>query len=135
MNNQEIIVNLWYLIDELGFINEVRGRMYIVGGSDAEKLKYLHKYTHTDFIISPSHKLPETIKTNFEDGTYNVIHYKDMKISGGEGILFGDLFNEMEKSISANSILKFPADPLTVITPLSKNDDGILAPSFTKSVE
>jgi len=134
MNNQEIIVNLWYLIDELGFINEVRGRMYIVGGSDDEKLRYLHNYTHTDFMISSSHKLPETIKTNFEDGTYNVIHYKDMKISGGEGVLFGDLFNEMEKSISPTAILKFPADPLTVITPLSENDEGILAPSFTKSV-
>ena len=134
MNNQEIIVNLWYVMSEIGFIYEVRGRMYIVEGSDEDKLRYLHQYTHTDFMISPSHSLPKTVKTIIGEETHNIIHYKDMKFSGGEGILFGDLFNEMEKSIPSGSILKFPADPLTVITPLGKNEDGILFPNYTKSV-
>ena len=138
MNNQEIIANLWYLIDEKGFIFEVRGRMYIAQGSDEEKLKYLHQFTHIDFMIAPSRSLPKNLKTTFHHGneekTYNVIQHNDLKILGGEGVLFVDLFTEMENSIASYSPLQFPADPLTVITPLKQNQDGVLMPCFTKSL-
>lgn len=135
MDDKEIIANLWYAVDERGFIYEVRGRMYVADGDDQSKLNYLHQYTHTDYMVCPSHPLPEKIKTNFEDGSYNVIHYNDMKRSGGEGILFEDLFDEMEKSIPAGSVLKFPINPLTVITPLSKSEYGVLFPDYKETVK
>ncbi len=135
MNNQEIIINLWYVMNEVGFIYEVRGRMYIVEGSDENKLKYLHQYTHTDFMISPSYTLPKSIKTNIGDETYNIVHYNDMKLSGGESILFEDLFNEMEKSIPSDTLLKFPENPLTVITPLSKDENGKLSTNYKETVK
>lgn len=138
MNNQEIVANLWYLIDEKGFIFEVRGRMYITQGSDEEKLKYLHQFTHTDYMIAPSRSLPKNLKTTFhignEEKVYNVIHHNDLKLLGGEGALFVDLFNEMESSIADYSPLKFSADPLTVITPLKQNQDGVLMPFFSRTV-
>ena len=135
MYDKEIIINLWFVIDEQGFISEVRGRMYAIGGDDKEKLQYLHQYTDTDFMICSSHSLPKNIKTTFQDGTENVIHYNDMKISGGESILFESLFDDMEKSIPSNSLLKFPTNPLTVITPLSKSEYGVLSPDYKETVK
>ena len=132
MNNQEIIANLWYIINDLGFITEVRGRMYISDGSDEDKLKFLHQFTHTDFMISETYLLPENLKTTINDEAFNIIHYTDMKLLGGEGILFKDLFEEMEDSLPLKSILKFPKEPLTVVTPLSKDKNGILLPNYNE---
>ena len=41
MSGQEIILNLWYVIDDEGLIYSLRARCYVHSGTDEEKLAFL----------------------------------------------------------------------------------------------
>jgi len=65
MEEPEVILNLWYVYDDLGFIYSLRGRTYLGYGTDEEKLKFLHQHATKDYLIAKSFPLLERYSTNF----------------------------------------------------------------------
>jgi hypothetical protein len=65
VDNPEIVVNLWYLFDELGIIYSLRARADIVSGADEEKLALLRKFSETDYLIAQPFPVPKRLHTTF----------------------------------------------------------------------
>ena len=61
LSSPEIIMNLWYVIDDLGVIYSLRARCYVHSGSDEEKLAFLRSCAETDFLIAQSFPVPERL--------------------------------------------------------------------------
>lgn len=68
MSGQEIIMNLWYVIDHEGLIYSLRARCYVHSGTDEEKLAFLQKCAETDYLIAQSFPVPERFHTTIIDG-------------------------------------------------------------------
>jgi hypothetical protein len=67
MNNPEIIVNLWYVMDERGLIYSLRARCYVGEGTMADKLKLLRRFARTDYLIAQPSPIPERFHTTMSD--------------------------------------------------------------------
>ena len=72
MNQPEIILNLWYVCDEWGFIYSLRARAYIGMGSDEEKLAMLQKFAQVDYLIARIFTIPAKFRIDGE-----LIYHKD----------------------------------------------------------
>jgi hypothetical protein len=68
MSSPEIIMNLWYVIDDLGVIYSLRARCYVHSGGDEEKLAFLRSCAETDFLIAQSFPVPERLHTTVIEG-------------------------------------------------------------------
>lgn len=137
-NLQEIILNLWYIYDDKGFVYSLRARAYIRSGSDEEKLKYLHEHALTDYLIAQPFELPGWCKTNFvsenEEVTYPVIHYDMLKVRAPNILtLFEEVMKKIEDDLPIQSNLTVPQEPLVVITPLHGDSNGNIKPDFTRT--
>ncbi len=64
MSDPEIILNLWYVVDDLGYIYSLRARAYLGSGSDDEKLAMLQKYAKTDYLIAKAFPIPKQFHIN-----------------------------------------------------------------------
>ena len=128
----EIILNLWYLYDNLGAIYSLRGRCYVGSGSDEEKLAFLRRFAASDYLIAQSFPVPErlytTLVTNEGAGKIHVTNAETVEFMGGPQMLFEEVFVEMEKQLPALTRLSIGPEPLTCITPLLGNEDGNLTP-------
>jgi len=138
MEKLEIILNLWYIYDDKGFVYSLRARAYIRSGSDEEKLKYLHEHALSDYLIAQPFELPSWCKTNFISGndqvTYPVIHYDMLKIKAPNILsLFEDAMKQIDEDLPIQSNLSIPQEPLVVITPLHGNSKGNIKPDFTRT--
>ncbi len=52
MEEPEIVLNLWYIIDEgTGYAYSLLGRAYAMTGTDSEKLERLRQLALTDYLI------------------------------------------------------------------------------------
>ena len=63
----EIILNLWYVYDDLGFIYHLRARCYVRSGSDEEKLEFLRRCAETDYMIAQVFPIPD-VSYHFQRG-------------------------------------------------------------------
>lgn len=137
MDNPEIILNLWYVYDDSGTIYSLRGRCYIGSGSDEEKLALLRRFAPTDYLIAQPFPVPERLHTTFvtEDGTRKlpVIGTGPVERMGGPGMLFEEVFVELEKQLPAQTRLSIGRDPMICITPLLGSEDGNLSPITSPS--
>lgn len=57
MENSEVIVNLWYVIEE-GIIYSLRAKAYTGSGSDEQKLKFLQQRASLDYLIADTFEIP-----------------------------------------------------------------------------
>jgi hypothetical protein len=128
----EIIVNLWYVFDELGIIYSLRGRAYISSGTDEEKLAFLRKFAETDYLIAQPFAVPKRLHTTFaaEDSrrTLAVADHRIIDELGGAEVLFEEVFVELEKQLPAQTNLSIGRAPLICITPLLAKEHGCLNP-------
>lgn len=128
----EIILNLWYICDELGTVYSLRGRCYLGSGMDFEKLALLHQFAATDYLIAQAFPIPERLHTIVvtEDGEHKVPVTNSGALArwGGPEILFEEVFVELEKQLPAQTDLSIGKDPLICITPLLAAGDGTLRP-------
>ena len=129
-NELEIILNLWYVYDDNGFVYSLRARPYIQKGTDAEKLDYLKQHAFTDYLIAKPFKLPEWCKTKFiekdREKTMPVVHIEDLRLTAGDFLIsvFEEAIKQIESEFPAQTKLSIPKEPLVVLTPLLGDDFG-----------
>jgi hypothetical protein len=132
MSDLEIILNLWYVCDDLGGIYSLRGRTYVHSGTDAEKLAFLCSCAIVDYLIAHSFPIPERLHTTFVTEQarrrMSVAAADVIALIGGPGVLFEEVFVELEKQLPAQTRLSIGSKPLICITPLLASDDGSLKP-------
>ncbi len=128
----EIILNLWYVYDDLGFIYHLRARCYVRSGSDEEKLEFLRRCAETDYMIAQVFPIPERFHTTFNEAGEKrkmaVIALDSLAPIGGAQVLFEDAFQQLESQLPATTRLTIGRDPLVCITPLLGNDNSELFP-------
>ncbi|MDG2432729.1 hypothetical protein [Flavobacterium sp.] len=138
MNTQEIVVNLWFIVDigtNLCYTWSIKP--YALFGTDDQKLKILQVLAQSDYITVPQRKLPSNyvlvvgnekltgvveasqIQNVFEG---NVDYFiteieKDLVISGNA---FSNVMQKIE--------LKLPNNPMHVSTIIAQNDKGETRP-------
>lgn len=135
MENPEIILNLWYVYDNLGMIYSLRARCYVATGTDEEKLAFLHSFAHRDYLIARPFPIPKRLHTTLvsEGGEKRIsaISKQDADSLGETGVLFEEVFVEMEKQLPAQTKLSIGRNPLTCITPLLGDDYGGVQPEYS----
>ena len=138
MNGQEIILNLWFVIDDEGLIYSLRARCYVHSGTDEEKLAFLRSCAETDYLIAQSFEIPEGFHTTIHNGDISeklpVATYTGIRASVPFATLFEDVMQEMEKQIPKQTTLRIGRQPIVCMTPLLGDDDGNMRP-LTQNIE
>jgi len=138
MSGQEIILNLWLVIDDEGLIYSLRARCYVHSGSDEEKLAFLQRVAGTDYLVAQSFEIPERFHT-----TVHNEHGSDkLPVATCSGIratvpfatLFEDAIQEMEKQVSKQTKLRIGQQPIVCMNPLLGDEDGNMRP-LTENIE
>jgi hypothetical protein len=139
LDNPEIILNLWLVLDENGFVYSLRARCYIGAGTDEEKLAFLRPLAESDYLIAKAFAVPERFHTTFVEGERSkkmpVIHMNDVELLGGASTIFEDVFRELESDLPATTKLNIRQDPLLIVTPLMVDENGELRPRFARRVK
>jgi hypothetical protein len=132
--DNEIILNLWYVHDDNGFIYSLRARCYVGSGADDEKLTLLRRFAQTDYLIAQPFPIPERFHTTIVEGNTQkkapVIHLESLEPLGGAQVLFEEAFAALERQLPAQTNLTIGQQPLICITPLLADDNGEIRPSF-----
>ena len=132
MPKQEIILNLWYVIDDLNLIYSLRARSYIHSGTDEEKLTFLRSAAETDYLVAQSFEIPERFHTTItnEHGTDKlpVASYAGIRASVPFVMLFEDAILEMEKQVPKQTRLTIGQNPIVCMTPLLGDEEGNMRP-------
>jgi len=137
MNNPEIILNLWYVHDEMGIIYSLRARAYVGIGSDQEKLAFLRKFSSVDYLIAKPFPIPQCFQVqilpklpvkNVPVTHVNVLQSLDSNI-----VIFEDAIKQLESDLPAQSNLSISKTPLVCITPLLGEENGKIKVHFTNS--
>ncbi|MGE5302620.1 MAG: hypothetical protein ACM3TN_04785 [Alphaproteobacteria bacterium] len=132
----EIILNLWYVYDDMGFIYHLRARCYVRCGTDQEKLEFLRRCAESDYMVAQMFPVPERFHTTFHEGgeTHKlaVVAADSLKPLGGVQVLFEDAFRQLERELPITTKLSIGRDPLVCITPLLGNDNDELFPQTEK---
>ena len=137
MVDQEIILNLWYLYDELGTIYSLRARAYVGSGSDEEKLELLRTFAPDDYLIAQPFPIPERYHTTITEGgteqrmAVALCHL--LPLYGSECALFEDAFRAIEDQLPIQTDLAIPELPLVCVTPVRCTEDGLMQPQTARS--
>jgi len=59
LSTREVILNLWFVQDDEGFIYSLRVKPYVMEGEDSEKLNFLQQRAKLDYLIAESFPGPE----------------------------------------------------------------------------
>lgn len=129
----EIVANLWYVMDNQGFIYSLRIKPYVCEGSDKEKLDFLKSRAYLDYLVACSFSVPAKFHTNFIHGDgseikYAVIHHDDAIQLGGIDQLFFEGLDELQKNMPAQTDLAIPESPLIKVTALTVDENGKIVP-------
>jgi transcription initiation factor IIF auxiliary subunit len=131
-SEQEIIVNLWYVIDDGGLIYSLRARCYVHSGTDEEKLRFLQECADTDYLIAQSFPIPERFHTTIQNGDISekvpMATYTGIRASVPFSSLFEDVIQEMEKQVPKQTKLRIGQQPIVCMTPLLGEEDGNIRP-------
>ena len=140
LDNREVIVNLWYVMDEEGVIYSLRIKAYIGVGSDVEKLEFLQQRASLDYLVAEPFKIPQKFHVqirNFEtrdSTTMPVGHVSMLQTLDSPIALFEDALKVIENRFPAQSELEIPQHPLVCTTPLMQNKQGIIEPRISGQI-
>jgi hypothetical protein len=130
MAESEIILNLWYVHDDMGLIYSLRVRAYVGTGTDDEKLALLHRFANLDYLIARPFPIPDRFHLEIEEnGTRTRIAAAPQEYLNGLDspiALFEDAIKEIEADFPAQTGLNIPKDPLMCSTALLADDAGRL---------
>jgi hypothetical protein len=137
MSGPEIILNLWYVVDDSGTIYSLRARCYVHNGTEEEKLAFLRSCAETDFLVAQPFPIPERLHTTVVEGNNRqkmpIASHSALQATDGVGVLFEEVFQEMEKQLPAQTKLSIGRDPLVCITPLLGDEHGNMRPLTTNT--
>ena len=133
MDNREIIVNLWCVIDEYGFIYSLRVKAYVGTGTDGEKLEFLQQRSFVDYLIAEPFAIPKRFHVRIGPGldskTIPVAQTSMLEGLDSQTALFEDALKVIERRFPSQSDIKIPQEPLVCVTPLIKNEKGVIEPT------
>lgn len=123
-DSAEICCNLWYVVDDMGFIYSLRIKLYVCEGTEDEKNAFLLSRAYRDYLVARSFPVPDRFGTTFVSpegsGTkLAVVHHDNVERTTGIDQMFFDGFDEMQKALPAQTRLAIPEDPLIRITALT----------------
>jgi len=132
MSSQEIILNLWYVIDDEGLIYSLRARCYVHSGTDEEKLAFLRSLAETDYLIAQPFPIPEAFHLAMDYGDRQeklpVATYQGLRMTGHFPALFESVYDAMQGQLPAQTKRSIGQSPLVCITPLRGDEDGNMRP-------
>ncbi|HEY1462689.1 MAG TPA: hypothetical protein VGF44_04665 [Terriglobales bacterium] len=130
--NEEIILNLWYVVDDHGMIYSLRARCYICTGIDEDKLAMLRRFAVSDYQIAQMFPIPDRFHTTIVEGDTKrklaVVGLDSLEATGGVMMLFEDVLVALENSLPTTTKLSIGREPLVCITPLIADDNNQLTP-------
>lgn len=133
MDNREVIVNLWYVVDEHGFIYSLRVKAYVGTGSDAEKLEFLQQRSSIDYLIVEPFEIPKRFHVRVGAGsdfeTMPVAQAAILQALDSRTALFEDALKVIEERFPFQSDIEIPQEPLVCTTPLIQNEQGVIEPT------
>ena len=126
MINPEIILNLWYVQDDIGIVYSLRARAYVGQGSDDDKLELLQRFATVDYLIARSFPVPETFHIRLaESGTKQAVAYRRaLDILGDPLAIFEEAIRTLNADLPAQTNLEIPPQSLVCLTTLLGDDDG-----------
>lgn len=132
MNSTEIIVNLWYYVDEeCQFISTLAGRAYIADGTDEEKTALLKRLAQTDYPLAVQRLVPDRYVSDFAGKMRpGIAHVSELDNPATQ--LFEDVYQALEEKLAKMAEtrnlpvddFKIPDSPLFVMTALYQDDYG-----------
>jgi hypothetical protein len=125
MTKPEIILNLWYVHDDLGYIYSLRARAYLGYGSEQEKLAFLQQFARSDYLIARPFKIP---KLWWLEGR-PVFHQAVLQTWPSAIPLFLEAIRTLQAELPSQTPFDIPLRPLVCITPLLGDDDGHIRPA------
>ena len=130
----EIILNLWYVHDEQGYIYSLRARAYIGVGPESEKLELLKACADVDYLIADPFPIPERFftKVSSHRDRLPVAHVTIMKIPGQKIALWEDAIQQLQARLPSQTSLNISKSPIVCITPLLGNDKGNICPDHNE---
>ena len=140
MDNKEVIVNLWYVMDEEGMIYSLRAKAYIGIGSYAEKLEFLQQRASLDYLVADPFEVPQRFYIeidNLETSSSTIVpvaHVSMLKTLDSPIALFEDALKVIENRFPAQSQLDVPQQPIVCTTPLMQNEQGVIEPRFSGQI-
>ena len=140
MDNREVIVNLWYVMDEEGIIYSLRTKAYVGVGSDAEKLEFLQQRASLDYLVADPFEIPQRFYMQIgnmkaRDSTIMpVAHVSMLQTLDSPITLFEDALKVIENRFPAQSQLDIPQHPIVCTTPLMQNEQGVIEPRFSGQI-
>lgn len=139
LRNEEVAVNLWVYSDEEGYVRRVAGRIYVVDGTDSEKLASLRKLAGTDFLAARWERVPDRFDVISPDGEeLGVAQLSALSDEYSKSRLFGPLLESLASGIPeqlrrrngryAPFAMTLPDAPLSILTVVVEHADGQLVP-------
>jgi hypothetical protein len=127
VDETEIVLNLWYVADEDGFIYSLRAHPYVAAGSKEEKLAFLQTRATLDYLVATPFPVPEDWHTTIRaEGRFPVTHAGALQV--GLVTLFEGVFKALEAKLPSQTRLSIGQRPLVCLTPLVASGDGQLQP-------
>lgn len=132
MTDPEIIVNLWYYVDEAcQFVFALAGRAYVAKGSDEEKTALLKQLAETDHLLATRQPAPDNYICEYPGKSrQGVAHISELDNPGTQ--LFECVYQALEADLAKTAEsrnlpvedFKIPDNPLFVTTALYGDDYG-----------
>ncbi len=136
MGSREVVVNLWYVINDEGLIYSLRAKVYVVKGSDEEKLKFLQQRASLDYLIAEPFEIPKRFHIRIGTGPRSEImpiaHLASLEVLSSPIALFEDALKVIEGRFPSQSQIDIPQEPLVCTTPLMQNEHKAIEPQFSK---
>lgn len=106
MEESEIVLNLWYVIDEgTGYVYCLLGRAYVMTGTDEEKLERLRQLSSTDYLLADRIRVPENFTVILPDQKEMKGYADPADIRENIGWIYEEIYQRLEKQMSP--ILKY----------------------------
>ena len=136
MDNREVIVNLWYVMDENGFIYSLRVKAYVGTGSVTEKLEFLRQRSFLDYLIAEPFEIPERfhVRIGPDSETMPIAQVAILRVLDSRIALFEDALKVIEGRFPSQSHIDIPEEPLVCTTPLIQNERGVIEPTENTSL-
>ena len=143
MDEPEIVLNLWYIIDEgTGYAYCLLARAYAMAGTDTEKLERLKQLAPTDYLMAERLGVPDNFRVVLPDGKKMKGYASAGDIKENMGWIYEKLYRLIEERMPR--IMRFndgepfalkqniPQNHLWVCTALIEDAEGIITPKLPK---
>ena len=136
MDNSEVTLNLWYVMDGNGFIYSLRVKAYVGTGSVAEKLEFLRQRSFLDYLIAEPFEIPKRfhVRIGPDSKTMPIAQVAILRVLDSKIALFEDALKVIEGRFPSQSHIDIPQEPLVCTTPLIQNEQGVIEPTENASL-